>query len=73
VVFDITVVIAGVQRLPVYEYWLPKWKQARIHAIYTLKLALCWNQVIYAVLCWSVDYFRFYCTLRQRNWSTSPL
>jgi hypothetical protein len=24
VVFDVTVVIAGVQRLPVYEYWLPK-------------------------------------------------
>jgi hypothetical protein len=23
-VFDVTVVIAGVQRLPVYEYWLPK-------------------------------------------------
>jgi hypothetical protein len=24
VVFDVTVVIAGVQRLSVYEYWLPK-------------------------------------------------
>ena len=24
VVFDVTVEIAGVQKLPVYEYWLPK-------------------------------------------------